>query len=248
MTPLADETNVRRHDWIEGNREEVNRLSGGRLGYIFLTDFNVEGSKDFVRQFYPQRDKAGLIFDVRWNRGGFTSQAVLDVLRRELAGVFVNREEAVSPLPSATAPRVMVTLTNYASASDGDQFPFFFRQFKLGNLVGERTWGGVQGINGPWKLMDGSFITIPKDSLASLDAHWVIENEGVAPDVPVEPPPDEAVTHDDSQLKVAVKTALEQLGRNPLPMLKAPDALPAYPPGGNVPGASFDPSSSHPND
>ena len=248
VTPLTNETNVRRHDWIEDNRSEVDRLSQGRLGYIFLTDFNAEGSKDFARQFYPQHDKAGLIFDVRWNRGGFTSQAVLDVLRREIAGVFINREGAVSPLPGATAPRVMVTLINYASASDGDQFPFFFRKFGLGKLVGEPSWGGVQGINGPWRLMDGSFITIPKDSLASLDAHWVIENEGVAPDILVEPPPDEAVTHDDSQLKVAIKIALEQIGCNPLRILKAPDALPAYPPSGNVPGAKFDPSPPQPND
>jgi tricorn protease len=239
VAPLTDETHVRRHDWIEQNREVVDRLSQGRLGYIFVTDFSAEGSKDFVRQFYPQRDKAGLIFDVRWNRGGFTSQAVLDVLRRPLAGVFVNREGAVTPLPGATAPRILVTLTNYASASDGDQFPYFFHQFKLGKIVGEKTWGGVQGINGPWNLMDGSSITIPKDSLASLDAHWIIENEGVTPDVPIEPAPGEAVTHDDSELSAAVRTALEQLGEKPPPALQAPAPIPAYPADGNVPGASF---------
>jgi tricorn protease len=239
VTPIVDDTAIRRHDWVEHNRELVDRLSQGKLGYIFLTDFNAEGSKDFVRQFYPQRDKAGLIFDVRWNRGGFTSQAVLDVLRRELAGEFVNREGAVSPLPAATAPRVMVTITNYASASDGDQFPYFFRKYHLGLLVGERTWGGVQGINAPWKLMDGSSITIPKDALASRDGQWIIENEGVAPDILVEPPPDEAVTHDDSQLDAAVKAALDGISKMPPVQLVAPDPLPAYPAGGNVPGASF---------
>ena len=239
VRPLTDDTTVRRHDWVEHNRKLVDRLSDGKLGYIFLTDFNAEGSKDFVRQFYPQRDKAGLIFDVRWNRGGFTSQAVLEVLRRELAGVFVNREDAVGPLPVATAPRVMVTITNYASASDGDQFPYFFRKYHLGLLIGERTWGGVQGINRPWKLMDGSSITIPKDALASLDGHWIIENQGVTPDIPVDPPPDEAVTGDDSELVTAVKTALGEIRTLPPRHLVAPEPLPAYPAGGNVPGASF---------
>jgi tricorn protease len=242
VQPLTDDTRLRRHDWIEHNRSEVDRLSHGRLGYIFLTDFSAEGAADFVRQFYPQRDKEGLIFDVRWNGGGFTSQSVLDVLRRELAGVFVNREEALSTLPTATAPRVMVTITNYGSASDGDQFPFFFRKFNLGKLVGERTWGGVQGINRDWTLMDGTPFTIPKDALASLDGHWVIENEGVAPDIPVEPPPDEAVTHRDLELEVAVTTALEQLTLKPPQILKAPHPLPAYPSQGNVPGSTFDPN------
>ncbi len=242
VQPLTDDTRLRRYNWIEHNRSEVDQLSHGRLGYIFLTNFSAEGSADFVRQFYPQREKEGLIFDVRWNGGGFTSQSVLDVLRRELAGVFVNREEALSTLPTATAPRVMVTITNYGSASDGDQFPFFFRKFNLGKLVGERTWGGVQGINNDWKLMDGTPFTIPKDSLASLDGHWIIENEGVAPDIPVDPPPDEAVTHRDLELEVAVKTLLEQLTLRPPEILKAPNPIPAYPPQGNVPGATFDPN------
>ena len=239
VTPLADDLAVRRHDWIQQNRELVSRLSGDRLGYVYLTNFTAEGSKDFVRQFYPQRDKAGLIFDVRWNWGGFTSQAVLDVLRRELAGVFVNREGAASPLPTTTAPKVMVTLTNYASASDGDQFPYFFRKYHLGLVVGERTWGGVQGINGPWTLMDGSYITIPKDSLASVNGHWLIENEGVSPDIPVESAPAEAVIHKDTELAAAVRAALNQLKRSPHLSPAVPAPLPAYPPAGNVPGASF---------
>jgi tricorn protease len=240
VQPLTDDTALRRQAWIEANRDSVDRLSNGRLGYIFLTDFADEGSRDFVRQFYPQQNKAGLIIDVRWNRGGFTSQAVLNVLRRERAGVFVNREDAVSPLPSATAPPVIVNLINYGSSSDGDQFPYFFRKFGLGKLVGERTWGGVQGINGPWRLMDGSFITIPKDSLASLNGHWIIENEGVAPDLAVPSRTEEIINRSgDAQLEAGVAAALIQLKRTLRPKLKAPPPLPAYPPEGNVPGANF---------
>ena len=157
------------------------------------------------------------------------------MLRRERAGGFVNREGAVAPLPAATAPRAMVTLMNHWSASDGDQFPFYFRKFGLGPLVGTRSWGGVQGINGPWRLMDGSFITIPKDSLASPEGRWIIENEGVAPDIEVEDVPDEAVTGGDIQLDTATRTVLEQIERHPPAALRAPPALPAYPPGGEVP-------------
>jgi tricorn protease len=238
VQPLDDDTDLRRYEWMEENRRQVEQLSQGRLGYVFVYDFQDEGSQDFVRQFYPQSSKEGLIFDVRWNRGGFTSQAVLDVLRRRPAGSFINREEAVSPLPATTAPAVMVTLMNDSSASDGDQFPFFFRTFGLGKLVGDRTWGGVQGINGPWRLMDGSFILIPKDALAK-DGHWVIENEGVSPDISISSRPDEAITQNDAQLKGAVTEALAELRRKPAIPMKKPQPLPAYPPGGVVPGANF---------
>ena len=239
VQPVDDEQPLRLMDWVARNRATVSRLSGGRLGYVYLPDFDDQGSREFVRQFYPQVDKEGLIIDVRWNLGGFTSQAVLDVLRRQRAGVFVNREGAVASLPSAVAPRAMVTLMNYGSMSDGDQFPYFFRAFKLGPLVGSRTWGGVQGLNGPWRLMDGSFVTIPKDSLADTDGRWVIENEGVAPDIAIEDAPDEAQTGRDAQLERAVTAGLAQLKLHPMAPLAAPPPLPAYPVAGNVPGARF---------
>lgn len=239
VQPVDDELPLRRMDWVALNRATVSRLSGGRLGYIYLQDFDDQGSRDFVRQFYPQVDKAGLIIDVRWNLGGFTSQAVLDVLRRQRAGVFVNREGAVASLPTAVAPHAMVTLMNYGSMSDGDQFPYFFRAFKLGPLVGSRTWGGVQGLNGPWRLMDGSFLTIPKDSLADTHGHWVIENEGVAPDIAIEDAPNEMQTGSDAQLNAAVAAGLAQLKLHPMAPLTAPPPLPAYPAAGNVPGARF---------
>ena len=141
--------------------------------------------------------------------------------------------------PPPPPPAVMVTLMNYASASDGDQFPYFFRKFGLGKLVGERTWGGVQGINGPWRLMDGSFLTIPKDSLASQDGRWIIENEGVSPDFAAPTRPGDATIGEDDQLKAAVQTAIGQLAHRPPHTLKAPAPFPAYPAAGNVPGASF---------
>ncbi len=241
VEPLEDESTLRLFEWVERNRARVDRLSHGRIGYVALSDFFMEGWGEFVRQYYPQLDKQGLVFDVRWNRGGFTSQAVLDVLRRPLAGMFVNREGAVSTLPVAVAPRAMVTLLNWGSGSDGDQFPYYFRASGLGPLVGTRSWGGVQGINGPWRLMDGTFITIPKDSLADPAGHWIIENTGVAPDIEVDDTPDEAVTGRDVQLETAVRAALDRLGPAPATTLHAPPALPAYPKAGEVPPASFDP-------
>ncbi len=239
VTPIADERALRSVDRILRNRRRVDLLSGGRIGYVALTDFVGSGWGEFVRQFYPQADRQGMVLDVRWNRGGFTSQAVLDVLRRRLAGVFVNREGAVSPLPVAVPPRAMVTLLNWGSGSDGDQFPYYFRRYGLGPLVGTRSWGGVQGINAPWTLMDGTAITIPKDALADPDGHWIIENAGVSPDITVDDRPDEGVTGQDRQLDAAVRVALDRLRRLPPMRPKAPPPLPAYPAAGMVPPASF---------
>lgn len=237
--PVASEQQLRQLDWVEANRARVDRLSGGRVGYIFLSDFNDMGSQDFIRQFYPQTDKQGLVIDVRWNGGGFTSQWVLGILRRTVDGGFVNRQGAVTTLPGAVAPRALAIVTNIFSASDGDQFPFFVKQGKLGTVIGERTWGGVRGIKGPWPLIDGTRITIPKDSLFTTGGAWTIENEGTEPDIVVENMPAALAAGVDAQLAAAVAQVLDTIGRNPPAGLHPPAPEPAYPAGGIVPPASF---------
>ena len=245
VDPVSDDRPIRRLASTEAKRRMVDRLSGGRFGYVALSDFDDEGSKEFVRQFYPQLDKQGLIFDVRWNHGGFTSQAVLDVLRRLREGEFVNREGALSPLPTAAPPPAMVVLENQYSSSDGDQFPFYFRKYGLGPVVGERSWGGVQGINGPWMLMDGTGVYIPKDSLAGRDGRWLIENVGTPPDIEVDTSPADPPGAD-PQIEAAVRAGLEQSRTHPDVPARAPAWLPAYPLAGEVPGA-FEPPADEPD-
>ena len=237
VTPLADDLDLRQHDWVEANRARVAALTGGRVGYVFLSDFNAAGSQDLVRQLQPQLDREGLVIDVRWNRGGFTSQAVLGLLKRVRVGSFVNREGALEPLPLFTAPRAMALVADAFTGSDGDQFTYFFRHDGLGPVVGQRTWGGVQGIKGPWPLMDGTTLTIPKDSLASDDGRWLIENVGAAPDIAVDPDLDEDATGRDLLLETAARTAAAVLARDPPSKPAAPAPNPAYPPAGDVPGA-----------
>jgi tricorn protease len=239
VSPVDDDAQLRLHAWIGANRARVSARSNGRVGYLFVSDFASRGAEDLMRQLQGQLDKDGLVIDVRWNSGGFTSQAVLGLLRRVHAGVFVNREGAIEPLPLFVAPRAMAVVTNEASASDGDQFPHFFRAYGLGPVIGQRTWGGVQGIKGPWPLMDGTLLTIPKDSLASTDGRWLIENAGVEPDIAIEPQADDLLDGHDRSLDTAVDAVLRTVAGAPLKPLGAPAALPAYPAAGDIPPSSF---------
>ncbi len=208
IDPVASEAEIRKLDWIARNRAMVSRLSGGQVGYVYLSDFNALGSEDFLRQYYPQVDKAGLIIDDRGNRGGFTSQWILDLLRRSQAGTLRNREGGITTLPGAVAPPRLVTVTDIFSASDGDQFPYYFNEWGMGKVVGQRTWGGVRGIKGPWRLMDGTYVTIPKDSLLTTTGKRIIENRGVVPDIVVNDSPADRINGRDRQLDQAVVTVL----------------------------------------
>ncbi|MGB8842024.1 MAG: S41 family peptidase [Aliidongia sp.] len=236
VEPVKKELSLRELDWIDHNRTAVDKLSGGRVAYIYMSDMGPLGMQQFVRQFYNQIDKQGLIVDDRFNGGGFIDEIVLERLRRVLVGMSTNRERITQTIPDTLINGPKVTLINHYSASDGDIFPFYFRKFGLGPLIGTRTWGGVRGIRGEWALLDGGYITVPEDSLYGLDSQWVMENEGVKPDIEVEDLPSDLLAGRDVQLETAVTYVLDQLksrpaGTPPLPV--PPDLIPAYPPPGH---------------
>ena len=151
------------------------------------------------------------MIDLRGNTGGFSSQWVLDTLRRPLAWGFVNRNGAITALPGAAANRVMTVITDEFSMSDGDQFAYYFRKWGIGTVVGGQIWGGVRGVKAPWQLVDGTFVTVPKDALRDSDGKFIIENVGVRRDLEVDKLPGDMVAERDMQLEAAVRDVRERL-------------------------------------
>jgi tricorn protease len=231
VMPVDSELSLREHAWIRHNRDVVERLSGGRVAYIYLSDMGSLGMEQFIRQFYGQIDKRALIVDDRFNGGGFIDQIVLERLRRVLVGLFTDREWAGTPIPQQLIDGPKVCLINHYSASDGDIFPYFFRKYGLGPLIGTRTWGGVRGIRGEWTLLDGGYITIPEGAMYGLHSQWLIENHGVAPDMEIEDLPGDLESGHDAQLQAAVSYLLGKLQAHPGGLPPPPPKLPAYPPG-----------------
>jgi tricorn protease len=230
VQPVKTELPVREQAWIDHNREVVDKASGGRIAYIYLSDMGSLGMEQFIRQFYGQMDKQGLLIDDRWNGGGFIDQIVLERLRRVLVGLDVNREQAKTTNPQQLLVGPKACLINHFSASDGDIFPYFFRRYGIGPLIGTRTWGGVRGIRGEWMLLDGGYITIPEDALYGLNSHWILENHGVEPDMAVDDSPADWLAGHDPQLEAGVSYLLGELQKHPGGLPSPPPPLPAYPP------------------
>src|SRR5256712_3611481 len=161
VKPIADEADIRELNWVESNRKQVEAATNGRVGYVYVPDMGDSGLNAFVKQFFPQIRKEGLIIDVRYNGGGFVDQLIFERLRRILAGMDRARNWEPGTVPPNVFNGSMVCITNHYAASDGDFFSYFFKQYKLGPLIGERTWGGVRGIRGNIPLIDGGYNTRP---------------------------------------------------------------------------------------
>jgi tricorn protease len=229
VQPVKTELPLREQAWIDHNREVVDKASNGQVGYIYLSDMSGLGMDQFIRQFYGQLDKRALIFDDRWNGGGFIDQIVLERLRRVLVGMDTNRESARIPTPNQILLGPKICLINHYSASDGDIFPYYFRKYGLGPLMGTRTWGGVRGIRGEWALLDGGYITIPETAVYGLDSQWAIENHGVDPDIPVDDSPTDWLQGHDVQLQAAIDYILAEMKKHPSNLPAPPPLLPPYP-------------------
>jgi len=230
---IGSEYELRQLDWIETNRHKVDVASGGKIGYIYLPNMEDDGLNEFVRQYFPQIRKQGLIIDVRYNGGGFVADMVLARLQRVLSGMQAARNWPSGTIPAVVFDGPMACVTNEYAASDGDFFTYLFKYYKLGPVIGMRTWGGVRGIRGFIPLMDGGYVARPEFSLYGLDSQWIVENHGVEPDMVVDNLPDQVMAGHDPQLEKAIEVVTQAIQAHPehqqLP--PRPPDLPAYPTG-----------------
>ncbi len=227
VVPTASESRLRNLAWIEGNRRTVTRLSGGRVAYVWLPNTSVGGLTAFNRYFFAQVDKEAAVIDERFNGGGQLAEYIIDYLRRPLMNYISTRDGADQAFPATTIYGPKVMIINQMAGSGGDAMPYYFRQQKVGKLIGKRTWGGLVGIGGYPPLLDGGVVTAPHLAIWFPSGQWEVENHGVAPDIDVELDPQAWRAGHDPQLEKAVAVVLEELKQSHARKPKRP-AYPNY--------------------
>ena len=222
VIPVASEDALRTLAWIENNRRLVDTLSGGRLAYVWLPNTGMPGYTAFNRMYYAQQHKEGAVIDERYNQGGMVADYIVNELSRPLMGYFARRDGTPSPSPTVGiyGPKVMVV--NESAGSGGDALPYYFKQQKIGPVVGTRTWGALVGTLGIPATIDGGGITAPSLAFYDVNGRWAVENEGVAPDIEVEITPADATAGRDPQLERAVQEAMKLLEQSPVKRVPRP--------------------------
>ncbi len=216
VIPTADESDLYYLQWVRKNIDYVSAKTNGQVGYLHIPDMGSGGLNEFVKYFYPQLQKKALIIDDRGNGGGNVSPHIAERLRRE--PVFVTMPRNIS-VPNVDPDMVLgpkVLLLDQYSASDGDIFPYRFRKYGLGKLIGRRSWGGVVGIRGTLPFVDGSFLNRPEYARYDIDGKsWPMEGHGVEPDIEVINNPADEFKGIDNQLDKAIEVILEELKSRP---------------------------------
>jgi tricorn protease len=230
VVPVANDQALRTRAWVEDNRRLVEKLSGGKLAYVYVPNTGQPGYVSFNRYYFAQQHKAGAVIDERYNGGGSAADYIIDVLQRDFDGYFNNvagdRVPFTSPGAGIWGPKVMII--NEMAGSGGDLMPYMFRRRKIGPLVGTRTWGGLVHTADTPPFIDGGTMIAPRGGFFTRDGKWAVENEGVAADIEVENWPKDVIVGKDPQLERAVEEAMKALKAAPPTRLRTEPAPPAW--------------------
>ncbi|MDX9727116.1 MAG: PDZ domain-containing protein [Bacteroidales bacterium] len=209
-------------NWVNERRALVDKLSGGRIGYIHVPNTSTSGNQELFHGMYTYYDKEALIIDDRYNGGGFIPDRMADLLDRQTLTYWHQNGLLPNKAPGIAHDGPKVMLINGYSSSGGDAFPYFFRKMGLGKLIGTRTWGGLVGISGNARLVDGGYISVPRFGIFDKDDGWIIEGVGVYPDIEVVERPEQLVKGIDVCIEKAVEVLLQELKEKPVKKVTVP--------------------------
>jgi tricorn protease len=222
VEPIGGEFTLRYRDWVEHNRAVCEAESDGQIGYIHLPDTYMGSAREFPKYFYSQLDKKGLVIDGRFNGGGLDPYIFLHRLRTEPFSYWTRRYSHDQPNPISATRAHMVCLTNRQAGSGGDMLPMEFQMLKMGPVIGTRTWGGLVGVSMFISMIDGGGLTAPDYRIYDTKGNWIVENEGVTPDIVVDLDPAEVARGYDAQLMKGIEVLKEKIKEDPLPRPKHP--------------------------
>ncbi|MCF8364584.1 MAG: PDZ domain-containing protein [Bacteroidales bacterium] len=215
VEPTRSESSMRYIDWLEWNRKTVEKASDGKIGYVYLPDTYNGSATDFPRYFYSQTKKEGFIVDGRFNGGGLDPEIFLQRLLKKPHGYWTRRNSEDQMIPALAVDAHMACLTNRYAGSGGDELPYEFRFNNMGPIIGTRTWGGLVGVSMFIDLIDGGGLTAPDYRIYNAKGEWVVENEGVTPDIIIDIDSRKMSEGYDTQLMKAVEVIMKAIQENP---------------------------------
>jgi tricorn protease len=227
VTPIksSDDDQLRYAEWEYTRRLKVDADSANQIGYVHLRAMGGEDIDQWARDFYPIFNRAGLIIDVRHNRGGNIDSWLLSKLMRQAWFYWQPRVGDPEWNMQYAFRGHVVVLCDQGTASDGEAFSEGFRRLHLGKVIGTRTWGGEIWLSFSNFESDGGIASAAELGVYGPEGKWLIEGHGVDPDVVVDDLPHASFSGEDAQLKAAVNLLKEEIRKDPRPV----PPTPAYP-------------------
>jgi len=229
IRPKSSDRAEKYSDWVNEKKRLTDNYSNGKLGYIHIQGMNWTSFEEFERELTAAGlGKEGVVIDVRFNGGGWTTDYLMAVLNvkqhaytiprgasKDLKSdhkKFKNKYPFSERLPLSSWIKPSITLCNEASYSNAEIFSHAYKNLGIGSLVGVPTFGAVIS-TGSRRLIDGSRVRMPFRGWYIKASETNMEFNGAVPDFIVKNDPDSKEKGDDKQLKKAVEVLLSQIGK-----------------------------------
>ena len=201
--------------WVNANRDYVNRISNGRLGYVHMYDMSFDSlQKLYLDLDAENRAHDGVVIDIRNNHGGFVNAYAIDVFARRSYFTMTPRDYdqpsgARTVLGQRALEKPTILVINRHTLSDGEDFTEGYRTLKLGKVVGEPTAGWII-YTSDVPLIDGTSLRLPSVRIRDTRGQDM-EMHPRPVDMFVARPLGETYVGKDSQLDAAVKELLSEM-------------------------------------
>jgi tricorn protease len=224
MKPISEEQDedLRYSEWEYSRRLKVEAASAGKIGYIHLRAMGSNDIDRWAREYYPVFDRQGLIIDVRHNDGGNIDSWLLGKLLRQAWFYFQPRVGNPTWNMQEAFRGHIVVLCDQQTASDGEAFSEGFKRFRMGPVIGMRTWGGEIWLSGNNRQADGGVATAAETGVYGPEGKWLIEGHGVEPDIVVDNLPHATFEGSDAQLEKALDVLTKEIQEDPRPVPQRP--------------------------
>lgn len=222
VTPIGNESGLRYTDWEVSRRERTEVAGKGAIGYVHLRAMTEADINQWYREFYPVFNRQGLIIDVRHNRGGNIESFILEKLQRTAWMYWQERVGDPTWNMQYAFRGHIVVLVDQETASDGEAFAEGFKRLGLGKVIGMRTWGGEIWLSSINTLSDGGLARAPMMGVYGPDGTWLVEQEGVIPDIEVDNLPHATYMGGDAQLDRAIAELQAMIAADPRPVPPPP--------------------------
>jgi tricorn protease len=222
VRPLSSEQTLRYEDWVMGRMRYVEEHGGSNFGYAHIPDMSTGGLVGFLKGQIADVFKTAMIYDTRYNGGGFVSSLLLQDIGSSPTSWFKPRYGAPWTREGWAVIGHKVALCNEYNFSDGELFIEDWKRMGLGPVVGTRTGGGEVGSGGGYEMIDHGSIYIPNYG-AYWNGEWMIEGSGATPTISVEEDPQAVMAGKDPQLDRAIEVLKAELAKSPV-------SIPQHPP------------------
>lgn len=197
--------------WVKQRMDMVDKLSGGKIGYVHIKGMDSESFRDVYSEILGRnRNKAAVIVDTRFNGGGWLHEDLLNLLSGKKYAEFTPRGQFVAQDPLFRWTKPSAVIMGEGNYSNAHGFPWAYKELGLGKLIGMPVPGTMTAVWWENQLDPSIVFGIPQMGVKDNKGRY-LENMQLEPDIRVSNTPESMMKGQDLQIEKAVESLMQEI-------------------------------------